>query len=487
MGGEFIRGISLAFLALLLVPAVAATQTGDGNADSLEERILVKGVPQSLENIPTIWMYGTHVLIGFDNEILYALESDSIDLDTYKDELVAVVGAIVHEGLSGGPPLLKVESVVSENEPELIQEPGSESESNFYLSWDNPISVEVLLNMPGVNYNLEILRNAKNVVKPPAEPPTPDILIYKSHDFENLAVIVYESSGPGVPEGGNHLSVRLSPKARKVTQIVGYETGTFEIPKGYEPHQDGENLSSLENIQVPSWSILTYDIRGFEARYFTARYEEGQEQVVVLSKLLDPPISTLFIRTREKIDIETEESILSLLSKVFYLDESDIQKVKVELANMSEVEMVEFEPIFDFTDDKAGEALRTELTWLSDKGIIEGLSEEDIWEISEKVRVGFAGVNDRLIYKDGEWISYRESGHPLIRETSTPFDSAETSFPAGAVDITGVPESSEGTIWMLACGVLGVIAFAAVAIAILRMKGKTPTNPPTFLIFCLEN
>lgn len=462
MRGEFMRGISLALLALLLVPTVAAAQIGDDNVGALGEIISVKGVPQSLENITT-WMYGTHVLVGVDNKILCALESDSINLDTYKDELVAVVGTIVHKGLSGGPPLLKVESIISEDELEHTQEPGSRPESNFYLSWDNPISVEVLLNMPGVSYNLEILGNAKNVVKPPAEPPAPDILIYKSHDFENLAVIVYESSGPGVPEEGNHLSVRLSPKARKVTQIVGYETGTFEIPKGYEPHQGGENLSSLEDIQVPGWSILTYEALGFEARY-------KEEQVVVLSKLLDPPISTLlFIRTRGKIDIETEESILSLLSKVFYLDESDIQRVEVELANMGEVEMVEFEPIFDFTDDRAGEALRTELTWLSDKGIIEGLSGEDIWEISEKVKVGCAGVNDRLIYKDGGWISYRESGYPLIREeTSAPFDLAETSLPAGAVDITEGSESSEGTSWMLVCGILGVIVFAAVAIAIFR-------------------
>ena len=458
MRGEFMKGISLALLALLLVPTVAAAQTGDDNVGPLEEMISVKGVPQSLENIPTIWMYGTHVLIGFDNKILYALESDSIDLDTYKDELVAVVGTIVHEGLSGGPPLLKVESIISEDELEPTQEPGSRPESNFYLSWDNPISVEVLLNIPGVSYNLEILENAKNV-----EELGPDAFLYRSHDFENLGVIVYESSGPGVPEGGKHLSVRLSPKAQGITRIVGYETGTFEIPKGYEPHQDGENLPSLEDLQIPDWSISTYEGRRFEAEY-------KEEQVVILSTLpTDPPISMLLIRTREKIDIETEESILSLLSKVFYLDESDIQRVKVELANMGEVEMVEFEPIFDFTDDKAGEALRAELMWMSDKGIIEGLSGEDIWEISEKVKVGCAGVNDRLIYKDGGWISYRESGYPLIRgETSAPFDLAETSFPAGAVDITESSESSEGTNWMLAYGVLGVIAFAAVAIAIFR-------------------
>jgi hypothetical protein len=461
MRGKFTGEITLILFALLLVPTIVTAQSGDENANFLEERISVEGVLQSLENVYTAWMYGTHVLMGSDGKILYALESDSVDLDTYEDELVTVVGIIVHEGLSGGPPLLKVERASVISEP--TQEPGPEPEpephtgSDFYLSPNNPISVEVLLNMPGVSYDLKILENAKNVGEL-----GPDAFLYRSHYFENLGVIVYESSGLGVPGGGNQLSVRLSPKARRVTRIVGYETGAFEIPKGYEPHQDGENLPSLENLQVPGWSITTYEGRGFKAEY----KEEGQ--VIILSKLpmTDPPISTLSIRTKEKIDGETEENILSLLSKVFYLDESDIQKVKDELANMKGVEMVELEPVFNFTDDEARETLKTELMWLSDKGIIEGLGENDLWEISEKVKVGYAGVNNRLIYKDGEWISYRESGYPLIREADTlPFDLAETSFPAGAVEITGEgSENWEGTNWMLVGGVLGAIVFGATAI-----------------------
>lgn len=463
MKEEFISGISLVLFTLLLVSTVAAAQTSDENANPPEEVVSVRGVLQSLENTTTVWMYGTHILVGLDNKISYALESDSVDLDIYKDELVAVGGAIVHEGLSGGPPLLKVEraSVISEDEPE--PEPEPHTGSNFYLSWDNPISIEVLLNKPGVSYNLEILGNAENVITPPAEPPTPDIFIYRSHDFENLAVIVYESSEPGVPGGGKHLSVRLSPKARKVTLILGYETETFEIPKRYEPHQDGENLPSLEDLQLPGWSISTYEGRGFEAKY-------KEEQVVILSKLLtDPLISTLSIRTKEKIDSETEENILSLLSKVFYLDESDIQGVKGELARMKGVETVEFEPVFDFSDDEAGMALKTELMWLSDKGIIKDLSENDIWEIFEKVKIGYAGVNDRLIYKDGKWISYRESGYSLIKGTDTLSSYlSETSFPAGAVETTEDSENSKMTNWMLVTGALGIIAFAVLVIVIAR-------------------
>ncbi|MEA2076372.1 MAG: hypothetical protein U9O85_11745 [Euryarchaeota archaeon] len=407
------KKIGLVLLAFILVLSVAVA-TAQSSVDDNEERVTVKGYIQSLENLSTTWMYGTHVLIGSDNKtVLYALESDSVDLDldAYSSVLVAVRGTVVHEELDGGPPLLKVkdvEVIPPEPEPEPVttikpkpEPPGPGS--SFYLNPYNPISVEVLLNKPGVNYSLDILETAKNV-----ERIGQSSFLYRSHDFPDLAVIVYKTSGIGVPGEGEHLSVRLQPKARKVTEIIACETH-FEIPKRYEPHQNGENLSSLEELSIPGWNISDYERKGFEAKY------NGGEVTVMSKGDSAEPFSVLSIRTKEKDDSETEENILNLLSHIFYLDESEVHKVRAELVNMSEEESTRFEPIFKFTDEEAKTALKTELEWLSEEGIVDGLSDEDVNAIAGSVKLGYAGVNGRLIWKDSKWISYRDSGYYRVK------------------------------------------------------------------------
>lgn len=415
MKRESMKKIGLVLLAFVLVLSVAvAVATAQSSVDDNEERVTVKGYIQSLENLSTTWMYGTHVLIGSDNKtVLYALESDSVDLDldldAYSSVLVAVRGTVVHEGLDGGPPLLKVKDVAvipPEPEPEPVTtikpEPPGPS-SSFYLNPYNPISVEVLLNKQGVNYSLGAFETAKNV-----ERIGQSSFLYRSHDSPDLAVIVYKTSGIGVPGEGEHLSVRLQPKVRKVTELIACKTH-FEILKSYEPHQNGENLSSLEELSIPGWNITDYERKGFEAKY------NGGEVTVMSKGDSAEPFSVLSIRTKEKVDSETEENILNLLLHIFYFNESEVQKVRAELANMSEEESTRFEPIFKFTDEEAKTALKTELEWLSEEGIVEGLNAEDIREISENVKLGYAGVNGRLIYKDSKWISYRDSGYYLVK------------------------------------------------------------------------
>jgi hypothetical protein len=111
MKRESMKKIGLVLLAFVLVLSVATAQS---SVDDNEEWVTVTGYIQSLENLSTTWMYGTHVLIGSDNKtVLYALESDSVDLDlnlnAYSSVLGAVRGTVVHEGLDGGSPLLKPE------------------------------------------------------------------------------------------------------------------------------------------------------------------------------------------------------------------------------------------------------------------------------------------------------------------------------------------------------------------------------------------
>ncbi len=63
----------------------------------------------------TSYQYGTHVLIDGDTgELVYALTSESVDLDAYDGELVTIYGTYVpgyENGVDGGPPLVEVHRV----------------------------------------------------------------------------------------------------------------------------------------------------------------------------------------------------------------------------------------------------------------------------------------------------------------------------------------------------------------------------------------
>ena len=63
----------------------------------------------------TSYQYGTHTLIDGDTgELIYALTSESVNLDAYEGELVTIYGTYVpgyENGVDGGPPLVEVHRV----------------------------------------------------------------------------------------------------------------------------------------------------------------------------------------------------------------------------------------------------------------------------------------------------------------------------------------------------------------------------------------
>lgn len=64
---------------------------------------------------------------------------------------------------------------------------------------------------------------------------------------------------------------------------------------------------------------------------------------------------------------------------------------------------------FDFKS-----AMRIEIEWLRAKGVIRGITDEDIKGISEAVKAGNAGWNSRVVFDDGRWQPYYETKNPLL-------------------------------------------------------------------------
>lgn len=108
---SLVKWIGLLLIVLFMFHPVATAQNEE--VVKAGESVTSRGTMKSLENVATVWMYGTHALTR-GGEFLYALESDFIELRDFVGKTVVVQGIVVHEGLEGGPPLLDVRSVEAE-------------------------------------------------------------------------------------------------------------------------------------------------------------------------------------------------------------------------------------------------------------------------------------------------------------------------------------------------------------------------------------
>jgi hypothetical protein len=59
----------------------------------------------------TVWMYGSHVLVGENGDPIYALTGWYKQLNQHSGELVQIQGVLIHQGLDFGPPLLLVKTI----------------------------------------------------------------------------------------------------------------------------------------------------------------------------------------------------------------------------------------------------------------------------------------------------------------------------------------------------------------------------------------
>ena len=75
----------------------------------------------------------------------------------------------------------------------------------------------------------------------------------------------------------------------------------------------------------------------------------------------------------------------------------------------------DLEPAIDTSGFDYVTALIVELDWLSKNGVIENLTERDVHGMCKVAHRGTAGFNSRIVYGDGAWIAYRETGGLLMR------------------------------------------------------------------------
>ena len=336
------------------------------------------------------------------------------------------------------------------------------------LACANPtdsFATEVLLNKPGLSYDLSGIAQAEGVtlqmgeVAPSegeivtVEAPKPqqavtgqeiaspeegetqteiEAIIYRSHYDPRVAVIL--SEGGIADEEGKYLSVRVQIPTQEVhgsmplveMRLVGQmDVASLDVEQaqtlGWEVHVCGGG----------SWTVGGGDVEGDDD---DEENEQGSERMEVSRDAYLLRKGDLLVQimaagrtslTETEVEVtvndaaspsdEVRNEVARLLVVIgFAADE------RAALENASvESKANEWMDLAEAVDVSAGEfdwqeAMRTELAWLRDEGVIAGLSDTEIGKIAAACERGSAGYNSRIVYEAGQWLPYRETSQPLL-------------------------------------------------------------------------
>ena len=139
-------------------------------------------------------------------------------------------------------------------------------------------------------------------------------------------------------------------------------------------------------------------------------------------------------------------------------------------------------PSVSVGEEEVRAALRRELEWLVESGVVEGLSSSDIEAITAAARLGYAGWNRRLAWHMGAWKPYDEvPGAVLLRCTtgvaevfsieSSAYEQLRPASAGGAPE--GAPSSTPAAL------VVALAVLLAATLAYLAAKHRAQQAPGT--------
>lgn len=282
-------------------------------------------------------------------------------------------------------------------------------------------------------------------------------IVYRSHYDQRLGVIL--SQNRLYEDETEYLSVRIQIPAEEVQET----RATVEI-----------NL--FKDIDASSLDIekakeLGWDIGCSGGEEFYCRGVKGDQSVNILSESQGGVRIIMWINyTTFPLDKQTEEEIAEFWTAINLVESKEAGLLTLE--NKADVKAEEFTdahlvPIINPDELDWTEAMKTELLWLRENGVIKGLNDAEIDKIATACQKGTAGYNGRVIFEDGQWLSYSETDYPLIRalEGGGEGDEEDASFlmdlPNGTLE--GMPLSGGDTpspfnyIWVI----IGVVVVGA--------------------------
>ena len=321
-------------------------------------------------------------------------------------------------------------------------------------------ATEVLLNKPGVSYNLSGMIGSDDVIvkmkevpvksehehtgvptpqaiiipennstaitetvspKLPAETRTElDRIIYRSHHNPNGAVILSEDQIPIKVNGewneDRYLSVKIQIPTKYVHRSVPYiRIGLTEDV--YTAALDIEACADLGwDAEVSgSGSWTTDDGERRTMRSYSLRKGDIQIEVMPAERTSQEKTEvSVTVNDAESLSEGAKDEITDVLVAIGFFEPADVIEDTAIASNIREWDDLESAIGIAADDFDFGASMKTELERLMDDGVITGLTDGDVDEIASASVRGAAGFNSRIVYEDGGWIPYRETGNPIM-------------------------------------------------------------------------
>ena len=239
--------------------------------------------------------------------------------------------------------------------------------------YDN-YAYEILMNKPGISFNIEKLRQlcvevGSKYIKPSITDSRVFIIIY-SVDLKELNL------GEGLA-----YSIRFQVNPKLIDKKVFIATYLIKHPI------------------LPKEGIIT-DIN--ELFIVKRKYTIEDNKFVEVAE-----ITVVNINPKVSLAEFIEDSLNKISSKfnipVEYIKVCDVRETSVKAIDVK-------------TEIPWSEVVFKELIYLSEEGIIEGLEQSDIETLSEMAKPGLAGWNSRIVYQE-TWKPYYETSNPLLIKT----------------------------------------------------------------------
>lgn len=248
-------------------------------------------------------------------------------------------------------------------------------------------SIEVVLNKPGIHYDISLLKKTNNIVlvKYSLEK---EAFLYRSHVNPNVIVIVSQQSIIPKENAVTYITVRVESIFNKSTILENICSGPATINDKVTVLKDvAENFGwnvEIANSNNSFKGYLDKNIGYAKARIYLAYLSTNRTHVEVII---------------ENANSEAKVEVRNVLEKAFK------PPLTINLKCIAKNYVYE-EPLANEKELK--NSLKYELKWLIEIGVIKGLDDEAVNEIISSAKIGYAGWNSRLVYYNGKWLPYHE-------------------------------------------------------------------------------
>ena len=250
---------------------------------------------------------------------------------------------------------------------------------------------EVLLNKPGITYDPAPLQNAENVNI------ENNTMVFRSHYSSEVAVVLQEVVSPL-----RGLSVRLQIPTETVKISRTQTLLEIQVNRNLTPDVDLMESMSYEILKKSSVEVSLIEAK-------KGSLETGSVEISIFSRASEGSLFSVAIRNKNLTDDLMRE--LKIIATSAGITEHEWSNAKIETKTVHDVDLRVSNDSLENFDFKT--AIRVELMWLENNGIISGLADSDIQQISQLAKAGLAGHNSRLVWENG-WKPYYETSSPLL-------------------------------------------------------------------------